>query len=437
MSAEYFPKISKIKFEGRASENPLAFKFYDENKVIGNKKMKEHLRFAVAYWHSFCNKNSDPFGEGTRVFPWEVNGNPMQTAINKLDAAFEFMQKIGIGYYCFHDRDIAPEGNSIFETESNLRTLIDIAKKKQSETGIKLIWGTADLFSHRRYMNGAASNPEFGILCRAAAQVKSAIDATIELGGENYVFWGGREGYSYLFNTDMKRELEHLGMFFKMARDYGRSRGFKGVFMIEPKPMEPSTHQYDFDAATVIGFLERFGLQNDFKLNIESNHATLAGHSFAHELQTASDSGLLGSLDINRGISQNGWDTDNFPTDIYDAVQAMIVILSQGGIAPGCLNFDAKLRRNSTDPEDIFIAHIAGMDTYARGLEIAYNILNETEFKDLKRKRYSSYDSGKGLDFEKGSLKLEDLANIARENKEPALISGKQEYLESIINKYI
>ncbi|MCX6162689.1 MAG: xylose isomerase, partial [Ignavibacteriae bacterium] len=237
MSAEYFPKISKIKFEGRASENPLAFKFYDENKVIGNKKMKEHLRFAVAYWHSFCNKNSDPFGEGTRVFPWEVNGNPMQTAKNKLDAAFEFMQKIGIGYYCFHDRDIAPEGNSIFETESNLRTLIDIAKKKQSETGIKLIWGTADLFSHRRYMNGAASNPEFGILCRAAAQVKSAIDATIELGGENYVFWGGREGYSYLFNTDMKRELEHLGMFFKMARDYGRSRGFKGVFMIEPKPM--------------------------------------------------------------------------------------------------------------------------------------------------------------------------------------------------------
>ncbi len=434
---EYFPGIEGINYEGPSTVNHLAFRYYDENFVIGEKTMKEHFRFAMAYWHSMCNAGSDPFGPGTRIFPWDVSNNPMENAKARLEAAFEFMTKMSIPYYCFHDRDIAPEGANIKESENNLKELVDLAGQYQEKTGVKLLWGTANLFSNPRYMNGAATNPNFEVVCHAGAQVKAALEATVALGGENYVFWGGREGYSFLLNTDMKKELDHLGRFLQMSRDYGRKIGFEGTFLIEPKPMEPSLHQYDFDSATVLGFLHKYGLENDFKLNIEANHATLAGHSFAHDLRTASDAGLLGSIDANHGEPQNGWDTDNFPTNLYEAIEAMIVVLETGGIGSGGFNFDAKLRRNSTDLEDLFIGHIAGMDTFARALLIADKLLNESRIMDFRDNRYTSFNNGSGLDFENGKLSIDDLAKMAEGIGEPELQSGKQELIETIINSAI
>jgi xylose isomerase len=434
---EFFPGIPSIKFEGKGSKNPLSFKFYDRDKVVRGKTMHEHLRFAVAYWHSFCGTGGDPFGDGTRDFPWETAATPIECAKQKLDAAFEFITKLGVPYYCFHDRDIAPAGATVAESEKNLKTIVALAKERQQSTGVKLLWGTANLFGHARYMNGAATNPDFRVLTHAAAQVKGAIEATVELGGQGYVFWGGREGYTCLLNTDMKRELENLGRFLVMARDYARQIGFKGTFFIEPKPMEPSKHQYDFDAATVIGFLRAHGLDKDFKLNIEANHATLAGHSFSHELQVAADAGLLGSIDANRGDVQNGWDTDQFPTDIYQATEAMMIVLQAGGFVHGGLNFDAKVRRNSTDLDDLFLAHIGGMDAFARGLEIAAKLLEESPLKDIKQTRYASFTQGDGLRFSQGQMTLADLAKLASSNENLPLISGKQELLENIINQYL
>jgi xylose isomerase len=436
-NTEYFKGIGKIKFEGRESQNPLAFKFYDENKMIGGKTMKDHMRFAVAYWHTFCGAGGDPFGGDTMTFPWDTGNDPIQRAKNKMDAAFEFTTKLGVPFYCFHDFDTVQEGSTIAESEKRLQAVVDYAKEKQKESGVKLLWGTANLFSHKRYMNGAATNPDFNVITYAATQVKNALDATIALGGENYVFWGGREGYSSLLNTNMKRELEHMAQFLHMAKDYARKQGFKGTFLIEPKPMEPTKHQYDFDSATIIGFLNKFGLANDFKLNIEVNHATLAGHTFQHELQVAADAGMFGSIDANRGDYQNGWDTDQFPINLYESVEAMLVILGAGGLKTGGINFDAKIRRNSTDQEDVFIAHIAGMDVFARALEIAQNLIDKSPIIKMRNDRYKSFDSGDGKAFEEGKLSLEDLRNLAIKNGEPAQISGKQELYESILNQYI
>jgi xylose isomerase len=434
---EFFPDIDPIRYEGPDSDNHLAFKYYDENFVVGEKTMKDHFRFAMAYWHSMCNAGGDPFGPGTRKFPWAVSADPMENAKARLDAAFEFMSKIGIPFYCFHDRDLAPEGSSVKESEKNLQTLVDLALRKQSDTGIKLLWGTANLFSHPRYMNGAATNPDFSVVCQAGAQVKAAIDATVALGGENYVFWGGREGYSYLLNTHTAKELDHMGRFLKMARDYGRKVGFTGTYLIEPKPMEPSLHQYDFDASTVIGFLHKHGLENDFKLNIESNHATLAGHSFAHELRFAADAGMLGGIDANYGEPMNGWDTDNFPANLYEAIEAMLIVLEHGGLGTGGFNFDAKLRRNSTDLEDLFIGHIVGMDTFARGLLIADKLITEKRIHDFRDNRYLSFHEPEAIRFESGDLTIDDLHSLALEKGEPELQSGKQELIESIINNAI
>ena len=434
---EFFPGVGKIPYEGKGSSNPLAFKYYDENKKIGGKTMKEHLRFAVAYWHTFCAAGDDPFGVGTMQFPWDEAVDPMDRAKDRLDAAFEFVTKLGTPFYCFHDRDMAPEGVSVSESEKNLQTFVDMAKERQQENGVKLLWGTSNLFSHPRYMNGAATNPDFRVLAYAAAQVKGAIDATVELGGQSYVFWGGREGYTTLWNTNMKRELDHLARFLETAKDYGRKNGFNGTFLIEPKPMEPTKHQYDYDAATVIGFLRYYGLDKDFKLNLEANHITLAGHSFQHDLQVAADAGLLGSVDANRGDYQNGWDTDQFPTNVYDTVEAMLVILGMGGFTTGGLNFDAKTRRNSTDLEDIFLAHIGGMDTFALGLEAAHRILEDGVLPEMKEKRYASYDSGDGARYEKGDFSLEELRDLAESYGEPELASGKQELIENMINSYL
>ncbi|HXA00471.1 MAG TPA: xylose isomerase [Cytophagaceae bacterium] len=436
-SKEYFPGISQIKFEGRESKNPLAFRYYDENRMVAGRTMKEHLRFAVAYWHTFCGTGGDPFGPGTKKFPWMQSSNPIQMAKDKMDAAFEFITKLSVPYYCWHDFDIAPEGSSLTESEKNLQTMVDYAKIKQKESGVKLLWGTANCFSNPRYMNGASTNPDFNILAHAGAQIKAALDATVALGGENYVFWGGREGYMSLLNTNMKRELEHMGRFMQMARDYGKKIGFKGTFLIEPKPMEPSKHQYDFDCATVIGFLRQYDLLNDFKLNIEVNHATLALHTFSHELQVAADAGMLGSIDANRGDYQNGWDTDQFPNNIYEITEAMLVILEGGGFKSGGVNFDAKTRRNSTDLEDLFHAHIGGMDIFARALLISDNILENSDYKKLRKERYASFDNGDGAKFEKGQLSFEELRDIAIKNDEPQQISGKQERFENIINQYI
>ncbi|MBN2762509.1 MAG: xylose isomerase, partial [Bacteroidales bacterium] len=355
-SKEYFPGIGKINYEGRDSKNPLAFKFYDEQKTVAGKTMKDHFRFAMAYWHTLCGKGGDPFGDGTKDFPWDGDKDAVVAGKNKMDAAFEFMTKLGLGFYCFHDYDLVKEADTIAESEKRLQTMVDYAKEKQKESGVKLLWGTANLFGNPRFMNGAATNPDFNVIPWAATQVKNALDATIALGGENYVFWGGREGYMSLLNTNTKRELQHLAMFLTKARDYARKQGWKGTFLIEPKPMEPTKHQYDFDSQTVIGFLRYFGLDKDFKLNIEVNHATLAGHTFEHDLQMAADAGLLGSIDANRGDYQNGWDTDQFPINIYELTEAMLVILQAGGFTTGGVNFDAKTRRNSTDLEDIFIA---------------------------------------------------------------------------------
>ncbi|WP_321480347.1 xylose isomerase [uncultured Bacteroides sp.] len=433
---EFFPGIGKIKFEGKESKNPMAFRYYDAEKVINGKTMKDWLRFSMAWWHTLCAEGGDPFGGGTKVFPWNTNADKLQAAKDKMDAGFEFMQKIGIGFYCFHDIDLVNEADSIEEYEANLKAIVAYAKQKQEETGIKLLWGTANVFSHARYMNGAATNPDFDVVARAAVQIKNAIDATIELGGSNYVFWGGREGYMTLLNTDQKREKEHLARMLTIARDYARAKGFKGTFLIEPKPMEPTKHQYDVDTETVIGFLKAHGLENDFKINIEVNHATLAGHTFEHELAVAVDNGMLGSIDANRGDYQNGWDTDQFPIDQFELIQAMIQIIRNGGLGTGGTNFDAKNRRNSTDLDDIFIAHIAGMDVMARALENAFALLEESPYKKMLADRYASFDAGKGKEFEVGKLTLEDVVAYAKENGEPKQTSGKQELYEAILNMY-
>jgi len=437
MSKTYFPKIDKIPFEGKESDNPLAFRFYDENRVIAGKTMKEHFKFSIAYWHSFCGTGGDPFGPGTIVHPWDASADPIQRAKDKMDAAFEFITKIGAPYYCFHDIDLIDEGPSLGEYEKRMQIITEYAKQKQAESGVKLLWGTANVFSNPRYMNGASTNPDFNVVSWAGTQVKNALDATIALGGENYVFWGGREGYMSLLNTDMKRETEHLAKFLTMARDYARKNGFKGTFFIEPKPMEPTKHQYDYDAATVIGFLRHHGLDKDFKLNIEVNHATLAGHTFQHELQVAADADMLGSIDANRGDYQNGWDTDQFAMNLQEMTEAMLVILTSGGIKGGGVNFDAKVRRNSTDADDLFLAHIGSMDAFARGMLIAQDILEKSDYLARRKSRYESFDSGKGKAFEKGELTLEDLRNHALAVGEPSLISGKQELFENMLNRYI
>jgi xylose isomerase len=433
----YFEDIKAIEFEGRKSKNPLAFRWYDEDRVIRGKKMKEHFKFAVAYWHSMCGNGGDPFGTATRPMPWLESNDPIERAKNKMDAAFEFITKIGAPYYCFHDIDLIDEGDSIDEYERRMDIITDYAKQKQEATGVKLLWGTANLFSHPRYMNGASTNPDFNVVARAGVQIKRAIDATIKLGGENYVFWGGREGYMSILNTDMKREVDHLARFLHMAKDYGRANGFEGSFFIEPKPMEPSKHQYDFDAATVIGFLREYDLMDDFALNLEVNHATLAGHTMEHEMTVAAAANMLGSMDANRGDYQNGWDTDQFPVDIYELTQIMMVFLEVDGFTTGGINFDAKVRRNSTDYEDLFVAHVTGMDAFARALIIADDILNNSDYSKMKSNRYSSFDSGNGQFFEEGKLTLEDLCNIAKKNGEPKQSSGKQEMYEQIINMYI
>jgi len=434
---EYFKGIGEIKFEGVQSDNPLAYKWYDENKIVAGKSLKEHLRFAVCYWHTFCNTGGDPFGPGTKTFEWNQSTDAVQRAKDKMDAAFEFITKLGVPYYCFHDVDLIDEGNTISEYESRMKTIVDYAKQKQSASGVKLLWGTANVFSNPRYMNGASTNPDFAAVAYAGTQVKNSIDATIALGGENYVFWGGREGYMTLLNTNMKRELDHLGRFLGIARDYARKQGFKGTFFIEPKPCEPTKHQYDYDSATVVGFLRHYGLDKDFKLNIEVNHATLAGHTFQHELQVAADAGMLGSIDANRGDSQNGWDTDQFPINLNELIESVLIIMEAGGLAGGGVNFDAKTRRNSTDLDDIFLAHIGGMDAFARAFIIADNILQKSAYKKFRADRYASFDNGKGKDFQDGKSTLEDLRSFAIANGEPKQISGKQEWLENLINQYI
>ncbi len=434
---EFFKGIGQIKYEGLESNNPLAFRWYDADKVVAGKTMKEHFRFAGAYWHSFVGSGADPFGGPTHIFSWDKDGDPVQRAKDKMDAAFEFFTKLGLPYYCFHDVDVVDYCDDIKENDRRLQALVEYAKQKQAASGVKLLWGTANLFSHTRYMNGASTNPDFHVLAHGAAQVKAALDATIALGGENYVFWGGREGYMTLLNTDMKREQEHLAKFLHASKDYARKNGFKGNFFIEPKPCEPTKHQYDYDAATVYGFLQKYDLLNDFKLNLEVNHATLAGHTFTHELQTAADCGMLGSIDANRGDYQNGWDTDQFPNDINEITEAMLIILQAGGLQGGGVNFDAKIRRNSTDPADLFYAHVGGMDIFARALIAADNILQKSDFKKIRAERYASFDSGKGKEFEQGKLTLEDLRAYAIENGEPKTISGRQEYIENLVNRYI
>ena len=434
---DFFPGVEQIKYEGLDSDNPLAYRWYDENKIVAGKPMKDHLRFACAYWHSFNGSGADPFGEPTHLFPWDEKTDPIERAKDKADAAFEFITKLGLPYYCFHDVDAIDYTNDVKENERRLQAITDYLNIKQSATGVKLLWGTANLFSSRRYMNGAATNPDFHVLAHAAAQVKAALDATIALGGENYVFWGGREGYMSLLNTNMKREKEHMAKFLHAAKDYARANGFKGTFFIEPKPCEPSKHQYDYDCETVIGFLRQYDLLNDFKINVEVNHATLAGHTFTHELQVAADAGLLGSIDANRGDYQNGWDTDQFPNDINELTEAMLVILEAGGFKGGGINFDAKIRRNSTDPIDLFHAHIGGIDVFARALITADKILNKSEYGKLRKERYASYDNGKGKEFEDGKLSLQDLRAYAIDNGEPPLKSGKQEYFENIVNRFI
>ncbi len=439
----YFPGIGAIPFEGPGSDNALAFRWYDPDRAVMGKPIRDWTRFAVAYWHSFCGTGADPFGPGTRVYPWDEADDPITAGRQKMDAAFEFITKLGVEFYCFHDFDLVAEADDFAESQRRLETMVAYAKEKQEAAGVKLLWGTANLFSNPRYMNGASTNPDFNVVAYAGAQLKGALDATIALGGENYVFWGGREGYMSLLNTDLPREQEHLARFLHMAKDYARSQGFKGTFFIEPKPCEPTKHQYDFDAATVIGFLRQFDLLNDFKLNLEFNHATLAGHTMQHEMAVAagakdsSGGHLLGSLDANRGDYQNGWDTDQFPVDLYELTECMLVLLEAGGLNGGGINFDAKVRRNSTDPEDLFIAHIAGMDTFARALITAERVLNETPYRKLRQERYASFDAGDGQRFEKGDLSLEDLAALGAKGGEPKQISGKQELYESLINRVI
>ncbi|MDO4218154.1 MAG: xylose isomerase [Bacteroidales bacterium] len=433
---QYFPTIPTIKFEGIESKNPLAYRYYDANRVVMGKTMRDWFKFAMAWWHTLCAEGGDQFGPGTKTFPWNSNPDPIQAAKDKVDAGFEIMQKLGIGYYCFHDVDLVAPSDDVATYEKNLHEVVAYLKQKQQETGIRLLWGTANVFGHKRYMNGAATNPDFDVVARAIVQIKNAIDATIELGGTGYVFWGGREGYMSLLNTDMRREKEHLATMLRMARDYGRAHGFKGTFLIEPKPMEPTKHQYDFDTETVIGFLRAHGLEKDFKVNIEVNHATLAGHTFEHELACAVDAGMLGSIDANRGDMQNGWDTDQFPIDHFELTQAMLQIIRNGGFTDGGSNFDAKTRRNSTDLEDIFIAHIAAMDAMAHALLSAAEIMEKSPIPQMVHDRYASFDKGEGKRFEEGLMSLEEAYNYGKKIGEPKQQSGKQELYEAIVNMY-
>ena len=435
MAKEYFPGLKKVKFEGKDSKNPFAFHYYDENKVIMGKTMKDWLRFAMAWWHTLCAEGADQFGGGTKTFPWMAD-DALQTAKNKVDAGFELMQKLGIPYFCFHDVDLISEGKNVAEYEANMKAIVAYIKEKQKETGAKLLWSTANVFGNKRYMNGASTNPDFDVVARAIVQIKNAIDAGIELGAENYVFWGGREGYMSLLNTDQKREKEHMATMLRMARDYARGKGFKGTFLIEPKPCEPSKHQYDVDTETVIGFLKAHGLDKDFKVNIEVNHATLAGHTFEHELACAVDAGMLGSIDANRGDAQNGWDTDQFPIDNYELTQAWMEIIRNGGLGTGGTNFDAKTRRNSTDLEDIFLAHISGMDAMARALENAAKLLEESPYKKMLAARYASFDKGEGKKFEEGKMTLEEAYEYGKKVNEPKQTSGQQELYEAIVAMY-
>lgn len=433
MENHYFKNINQIKFEGKESDNPLAFKFYDAEKKVMGKSMREHFKFAMAYWHSMNDNGADPFGRLTNHYPWNQEKEVLQQAKNRADAAFEFLHKMGFDYFCFHDIDLIAEGSSLAATEKRVGQIATYIKEKQQQTGLKVLWGTANCFSNPVYMNGAITNPDFKVASRAAAQIKIAFDTVMELGAENYVFWGGREGYLSLLNTDMKRELDHLGTFFNKMVDYAKQQGFKGNFFIEPKPAEPTKHQYDFDAATVVGFLNQYDLQDHFKLNIEVNHATLAQHTFEHELQVAANAGMLGSIDANRGDQQNGWDTDQFSINLYETIEAMLVFLRSGGLQGGGINFDAKVRRNSTDLEDLFIAHIQGADTFARALVAAEHILEKTPYSKMLKERYQSYDGGEGKAFEKGELSIADLYKIGLEQGDIPSKSGKQELYESII----
>ena len=433
---EIFPEVNTIEYEGEDSKNPLAFKYYNPQEKIGDKTMEEHLRFSVAYWHTFTGDGSDPFGSATMERPWNDIDDPMEKAKLRVKAAFEFMSKLGVKYFCFHDRDIAPVGKNLSETNQNLDTIVDLIEEKMNEYDINLLWGTACLFDHPRFMNGAASSPNADVFAYSAAQVKKAMEVTKRLGGENYVFWGGREGYETLLNTDMGIEQDNIARFFEMAIDYAEKIGFDGQLLIEPKPKEPTKHQYDFDVSTVLAFLRKYNLQDYFKLNIEANHATLAGHTFQHELQTARINDALGSVDANQGDMLLGWDTDQFPTDVYKTTLAMYEILKNDGLTPGGLNFDATVRRPSFEPVDMFYGHIAGMDSFARGLKTAHRLLEDRVFEDILKERYQSYQSGIGKKIQEGKIGFEELAEYAK-NIEIQNRSGHQEKLEAILNSYI
>ncbi|WP_436927559.1 xylose isomerase [Halosimplex amylolyticum] len=434
---ECFPDVDQVKYEGPDSKDPLSFKYYDPERSIGGKTMEEHLRFSVAYWHTFTHDGSDPFGSGTMRRPWNDIADPMERAEARVDAAFEFMEKLRIPYFCFHDRDIAPRGDSLAETNENFDAIVDRMQTKMAETDIDLLWGTAQLFLEPKYAHGAATAPNADVFAHAAAQVKQAMDVTNRLGGENFVFWGGREGYKTLLNTDMDLELTNMGRFLRMAADYADDIGFDGQLLIEPKPKEPTKHQYDFDAAAVLAFLRDHGLDDRFNLNLEANHATLAGHTFQHELRYARINDALGSIDANQGDKLLGWDTDQFPTDVYATTLAMYEILENGGLEPGGLNFDAKLRRESFEPVDLFHGHIAGMDAFARGLEVAHEIRSTGEFADVLEDRYESYQTGIGTDITEGRTDLESLASYALENEDINVRSGRQERLKALLNSYI
>lgn len=434
---EYFPGIGKIKYEGPKSTNPLAFRHYDPKAVIRGKTMAEHLRFAVCYWHTFKGLGSDPFGGPTIIRSYNSAADPMQAAEQTMDAAFEFFTKLGVGFWCFHDRDIAPEADNLAETNRRLDKIVAKAKQLQKDTGVKLLWGTTNAFSHRRFMAGAGTNPSPHVFAYAASQIKKAMEITHELGGQGYVFWGGREGYDTLLNTDIGRELDHMAMLLQMAVDYKKKISFKGQLLIEPKPKEPTKHQYDYDVGNCMAFLRKYGLIEHFKMNIEANHATLAGHTFQHELALAAANGLLGSVDANRGDLLLGWDTDQFPTDIYDTTLAMYIILKAGGFTTGGLNFDAKVRRQSIEPADLFYAHIGAMDAFARGLKIAAKMLDDGKFETALKQRYAGWDTELGKKIEKGQAGFVELEQYILANGEPELFSGRQELLENMLNDYI
>lgn len=434
---QFFPEVDKVQYEGRESDNPLAFRYYNPDEVIGGKSMAEWLRFSVAYWHTMCGELTDMFGAGTAQRPWSRLKDPMDIARARVDAAFEFMKKLGIRFFCFHDVDIAPEGATLAESFRNLDTIVAIIKERMKETGIQLLWGTSNLFSHPRFMHGAATSPNADVFAYAAAKVKKAMEITHELGGSNYVFWGGREGYETLLNTDLGLELDNLARFLRMAVEFAQEIGFKGQLLIEPKPKEPTKHQYDTDAATTIGFLYKYGLEKHFKLNIEANHATLAGHTFEHELRLARIHGMLGSIDANRGDTLLGWDTDQFPADIYSTTLAMYEVLKNGGIAPGGLNFDAKVRRGSFEPIDLFYGHISGMDAFARGLRVAHKLLESGELERFVAERYKSYSEGIGKQIVEGKVGFKELTEYALKHDQIQNTSGRQELLEIILNRYI